>query len=154
MKVGEPSPWPISAFCAANRHNTLRAAQNATKGGGSRCTCPHALKLYAEFRAKRTQRQALVMANVATRKTERRPLPELGDMRGSACRTAAGMHVMDAYADNPQSGILERRARRLCDGCPALAACSAWVKAVEAPRGSWQGIVAGMTRTERVMRGD
>lgn len=76
------------------------------------------------------------------------PPAELDD---AACRTPEGVRIVDGYfnAQLGDNSVARRKAQELCRRCPVLNACDTWITQAENPPGSWHGIYAGKTPTQR-----
>lgn len=173
---------PINPDCPAMyAHNTCSAAQGVyrVKKKAFRqpaCICPHAIKLFDDFRAKRRETYGAEKLQAYQRRQARnKQAPEARkgapidghttprhlraapkppkvpwpDLSGGACRSARGVMTMDAYADFPNTHSSVANARELCDSCPVHEACERWIQQAEQPAGSWHGMFAGRTPRER-----
>lgn len=73
---------------------------------------------------------------------------------GAACREGDGYVTMTQFLDAGR-GVGQRLrplAAAVCSSCPARAACLAWVIVEELPSGSWGGMYAALTASERLKR--
>lgn len=151
--------YGISPHCSAPRHNMVKAARG--DGGLPRCICPYAVELLKAHRARRREhykdtrgkgqdrpgRIAVPPSSIRIRDT-----PDMTTLADGACKTFEGMVLMDDYLDAPGNQKALDRARAVCVKlCDVLDECTAWVRAAEQPAGSWQGMIAGLTRRERAM---
>jgi hypothetical protein len=164
MPVWWTGPWKISEFCAADRHNTVRAARGRDGTGAriAKCICPRALVLGAED----IRRLRLVEGRRKARESvKERGLPRLPDVRAAvylkkmpdlsagACRRHP--EVMDQGAnrfDSVQGARLRAEAREVCESCPLKTRqdCLTYVQENESPAGSWVGIWGGLDPWQRM----
>jgi hypothetical protein len=172
-KLPGGGPWRILPECPARLHNSLSAGRGRNPRTRAeihtRCICPRTLVLVladnVKARVRRLNRKELAASAPVT--VRRKPLPptpaylsnvkkvEIPDLMAGLCRTRIGQQIMD-LASEVETGSLalfrKQAAKAMCEEeCPVYAACLAWITSgTEQPAGSWGGIYAGMTATERV----
>lgn len=69
------------------------------------------------------------------------------DLWRGSCLDPVGVKIMDYYLAGRSGGV--EMARRMCNSCPVIAECGAWVARAEKPAGKWDGMYAAMTPSER-----
>jgi hypothetical protein len=138
-------PWRILADCPSPTHNSARASE--AREGSIRCVCPRALalkegriKAWSEGWHEKTGGQRV-------HKVTHAPKVSMGNMSMAACRTKSNRDIVDAAFDG-QAGYSPMK--KICDGCPIVEGCRAYVSAAESPAGSWGGVWGGMTPRERL----
>ena len=172
-KLPGGGPWRILPECPARLHNSLSAARGRNPRTReeihAKCICPRALALVVvdneRGRARRLARETTPHRNVATTgwqkatattpiymsNVKKVPIPDLSH---GLCRTPVGMQVMDLATETGGNALHFRKkaAQEMCENeCPAYAACLAWITSgTEQPTGSWGGIYAGMTPSQRI----
>jgi hypothetical protein len=163
-------PWRILDDCPSPiTHNTLNAARGVsyTRVTGrsrrqvvAKCICPGgrvAIKKDNELRRQRT-----IAANdrngpaPVQRVAAGALVPEgvrMPDLSGGACQTPFGRAVVDeALSKNGGAGKKAiKAAKDLCSFCPVAVAarCEKYVLEAESPPGSWFGVWAGMSQSDR-----
>lgn len=167
-------PWRILDDCPSPvTHNTLNAARGVTyirATGRSRrqvvakCICPggqRAIKRDNEARRLRTitanERNGSTRAHhVHKREAAGEYVPagvRMPDLSGGACQTPLGRTTLDAALSlNGGAGKKAvQAAKDLCSFCPVAVAakCERYVLAAEQPAGSWAGVWAGMSQSDR-----
>lgn len=78
------------------------------------------------------------------------------ELINAACRTVAGIAIMDRYFDAlmGDGSIARVAARKLCASCLVRDECDAWITRAENPAGAWHGMYAGLTPSERRHRAE
>lgn len=150
----------ISADCPSPRHHSVRAGEGRSGHKNAvvshpKCVCPYTLQLMEKERARRSAQAAERSESVGTRaylSNVAVPVSKWPDLSGGNCTKAWGIATMDAYDEAPNQGERRERAKAMCVTCPLLAECGAWITAAESPAGSWGGIYAGQTSSERANR--
>ena len=158
-------PWRILDECLSSRHNTLNSARGRsyTRVSGqwvirkvAPCVCPGARHAVAVDNAGRRRRMIAAAEIPATQKVSASKalywVPDgvtMPDLSAGACTSMLGRRIMDIAIDGPGSAGV-RQAKALCAACPLRESkCRPYILAAEQPAGSWRGVWAGMTQSER-----
>lgn len=146
-------PWRILEECPAKFHNTTSAARDFSHGRPrTRCVCPRAAALHKAWRDALSARSAAqkgsrVRGISLPRVTPERTLGRVPDLSAGLCRSESGRKIMEGGLVEQLTLGAERRrvlAKQLCERCPLLAECRAWVLRDERPVGSWGGVYGGL----------
>jgi hypothetical protein len=139
-------PWRISEHCSAEYHNSVRAAEG--RNGRTKCTCPRGVvlneKRKADWRRHDAAREKRSPRSIVASLPPAAPMPE--PIRG-ICVEPQKRQVMDAAYDGAHG---YPAAKEVCERCPVIEQCRAYILAAESTPGNWGGVWGGLTPRERL----
>lgn len=158
-------PWRIVDECHATGHNTLNRGLGRTADRVP-CVCPHARELVKEHRIRQAAASRLRVRTATPSIKTLKPVQvpdgiRAADLSRGRCvthKTAPAIFdaAHDAASALTHAAVRARSlAKAMCLGqggippCPVLALCRSNVLRDEDPAGSFGGIIAGMSMTER-----